>query len=127
VIGHNNKRLPPPFRPRALVRGARWAWLVFGAAQWFSGQTQHARPAIARRLREGGKPSFPPSLADAPLLGGTVVDLLAREEGERAVIDLVCSLPAGRPREALVQAFNGRPLVHTEGTWRGHLARLASA
>jgi hypothetical protein len=24
-------------------------------------------------------------------------------------------------------AFGGRPLVHTEGAWRSHLARLAGA
>ena len=127
VVGHNNPRLPPPFRIGPLVRGVRWAWLVWGAAQYFSGQTQHARPAIARRLREGGEPSFPPSLADAPLLGGSIIDLLAREEGEAAAVDLVCSLPGGGPRGALVSAFHGRSIVHTEGTWRGHLSRMASA
>lgn len=126
VVGHNNPRLPPPFRAGSLVRGVRWAWLVFGAAQWFSGQTQHARPAIGRRMREGGKPAFPPTLKDAPLLGGSVIDLLAREEGEQAVIDLVSELPSGGPQRALVKAFHGRSLVHTEGTWRGHLARMAA-
>ncbi|HYF27399.1 MAG TPA: hypothetical protein VD931_16765 [Baekduia sp.] len=125
VVGANSGELPPPFRVGSLVRAARWAWLVFGAGQWFSGQTPHARPAIGRRLREGGRPEFPPSLRDAPLLGGTVLDLLAREEGEAAVVRLVTQLPPGGPRGALVHAFHGRPLVHTEGTWRAHLARLA--
>jgi hypothetical protein len=127
VVGHNNPELPPPFRPAKLVRGVRWAWLLLGAAQWFSGQTQHARPAIARRLREGGEPDFPPSLRDAQLLGGTIIDLLAREEGEHAAVELACKLPPGGPERGLVHAFHGRPLVHTEGTWRGHLARLATA
>lgn len=126
VIGHNNPRLPPPFRPAQLRAGVRWAWLWLGSAQWFSGQTQHARPAIARRLREGGEPAFPPSLRDAALLGGTLVDLLAREEGEQAAVELACRLPDGPPRRALVQAFHGRAMVHTEGTWRAHLARLAA-
>lgn len=127
VVGHCNPLLPPPFRLRSTVRGARWAWLVFGAAQWFSGQTAHARPAIGRRLREGGEPRFPPAFSDAPLLGGSVIDLLAREEGEAAVVALACELPPGGPREALRHAFHGRSLTHTEGTWRGHLARLAAA
>ncbi|WP_205697527.1 hypothetical protein [Conexibacter sp. SYSU D00693] len=125
VVGHNAPLLPPPFRAGTFVRAVRWAWLVFGAGQFFGGQTAHARPAIGRRLREGGEPSFPPGLRDAPLLGGTVLDLLAREEGERAAIRFITHLPPGGPRDALVRAFHGRPLVHTEGTWRAHLARLA--
>jgi hypothetical protein len=125
VVGANNPGLPPPFRPAAFVRYLRWAWLAAGAAQYFSGQTPHARPAIARRLHEGPEPAFPPGVRDAQLLGGTLVDLVAREEGEAAAVRLACKLPAGGPREALLQAFHGRPLVHTEGTWRAHLARLA--
>lgn len=62
------------------------------------------------------------------LLGGSVVDLLAREEGESAVVSLL--LGAGRgagPGDALVGAFAGRALRHTEGTWRAHLARIATS
>lgn len=125
VVGHNSSLLPPPFKVGSLVRAARWAWVVFGAGQWFSGQTPHARPAIGRRLRDGGQPAFPPGLRDAPLLGGSVLDLLAREEGEAAVVRFVTHLPPGGPRGALVPAFHGRTLAHTEGTWRAHLARLA--
>src|SRR5438105_765546 len=36
------------------------AWLAEGAAVYFSGQGRHLRAAIARRLREGGRPAFPP-------------------------------------------------------------------
>ncbi len=125
VVAGCNRSLPPPWTPRSVVRGARWAWLLAGSAQWFSGQTAHARPAIARRLREEPRPAFPPALRDAALLGGTVIDLLAREEGADAAVRLACSLPRGGPREALVSAFHGRAMVHTEGTWRAHLARLA--
>jgi len=125
VVAASNPALPPPWNPRTTVRAARWAWLVAGAAQWFSGQTAHARPAIARRLREGSRPDFPPRLRDAALLGGTVVDLVAREEGELAAVELACRLPADGPRQALVEVFNGRALTHSEGTWRAHLARIA--
>jgi hypothetical protein len=125
VVGHNNPLLPPPFRLGRFIRYLRWAWLPNGAAQWFSGQTAFARPAIARRLREGPEPSFPPSLRDSILLGGTVFDLVAREEGEEEAVKLACRLPPGGPRRALVYAFKGRPLVHTEGTWRAHLSRIA--
>jgi hypothetical protein len=54
-----------------------------------------------------------------------VIDLVAREEGVEAAVRLACALPRGGPREALVSAFHGRAMVHTEGTWRAHLARLA--
>lgn len=107
-------------------RELRWAWLVEGSARWYVGQTAYARAAIARRLRERGRPSFPPSRRDAPLLGGTVLDLLADEQGERAVARLTTRLHPQGPRAALERAF-GRRLVHVEGDWRSHLARVASA
>jgi hypothetical protein len=125
VVGECNPALPPPWTLRSTVRAARWAWLLAGAGQWFSGQTEHARPAIARRMREGARPDFPPRLRDAALLGGTVVDLVAREQGVARAVELACSLPGGGPREALVATFDGRAVVHTEGTWRAHLARMA--
>jgi hypothetical protein len=124
VVGHNNPGLPPPFGLGSLRRILRWSWLWAGAGQYFGGQTVHARPAVARRLREGSEPSFPPSTRDALLLGGSVLDLIARERGEQAVVDLVGTKPDGNPERALERAF-GRSLVHAGGTWRGHLARIA--
>jgi hypothetical protein len=96
-----------------------------GAAEHLVGRVRHARPAIRRRLHEGAPPAFPPAPRDALLLGGTVVDLLAREQGEQAALSLM--LDAGRrggagPEDALVEAFDGRALRHTEGTWRAHLS-----
>ncbi|MDX6650597.1 MAG: hypothetical protein QOJ97_2548 [Solirubrobacteraceae bacterium] len=127
VVGANNPDLPPPFTLGAFRRLSRWAWLAHGAAQHFSGQVPHLRPAIARRLREGQAPAFPPSRRDALLLGGTVFDLLAREEGERAAARLASMPLAANGRVALEKAFHGRALKHTDGTWRAHLARLAAA
>jgi hypothetical protein len=127
VIAENNRDLPRRLTPARLIAELRWAWLLEGGARWFSGQTDHARPAIARRLREGARPSFPPGVRDAALLGGTIVDLLAREEGERAAAQFVMRLHPEGPRAALSQAFRVRALVHTEGAWRSHLARIASA
>ena len=125
VVGHNNPRLPPPFRPGNAYRYLRWAWLVAGAGQYFSGQIGYARPAIARRLREGGPPTFPPGLRDAALLGGTVFDLLAREHGTQAAVALALTLPAGGSIAALRHAFVERALPETEARWRSHLGRLA--
>ena len=110
-----------------LVVQLRWAWLVDGASRWFSGETVHARAAIGRRLREGGVPRFPPGVRDATLLGGTVFDLLTREEGERAAARFACHLHPGGGRAALAQAFGGRSLAHTERAWRTSLERLTAA
>jgi hypothetical protein len=127
VIMLNNRELIGRFGPVRVSRKLRWAWLLEGGARWFAGQTEHARPAIARRLHEGGRPSFPPDLRDAALLGGTLIDLLVREEGERAAVQFVTRLDPQGPRAALSKAFGGRALVHTEGAWRSHLSRLAGA
>ena len=113
---------PPPLGPRRLRRWMRAAWFVEGAAQWLSGQTRPVRPAVARRLREGPAPAFPPGRADALLLGGTVFDLVAREDGDRAAV----ALARTGPERALEQAFAGRAARHTEAAWRSHLERLST-
>jgi len=113
---------------RSLVesrRELRWAWHVEGAGRWFAGQTAHARPAIARRLREGRRPSFPPGLRDAPLLGGTVFDLLSEYEGEEAALELATAPDRRDPHAAIERAFRAR-LGSIDAEWRLHLARLAS-
>lgn len=127
VVAANNPGLPPPFTPASMRRYLRWSWLAQGSAQYFSGQTAHLRPAIARRLREGPPPALPPAAGDAWLLGGTVFDLLAREEGTPAAVALASRLHPAGPVAALRDAFHGRAIGHTAGTWRAHLARLASA
>jgi hypothetical protein len=127
LITENNRDLKRVMIAVRMRREVRWAWLLEGAARWLSGQTGHARPAIARRLREGDRPVFPPGLRDAPLLGGTLIDLLAREQGEDAVVRLCTRLDPAGPRAALSEAFKGRTLSRTEEAWRTHLARLASA
>jgi hypothetical protein len=128
VLIENTKELHGVMSAIRLRRELRWAWLLEGAARWFSGQTEHARPAIARRLREGGgvgSVRFPPGLRDATLLGGTVVDLLVREEGEAAAAHFATHLHPQGPRAALSDAFGDRSLSRTEDAWRSHLRRLA--
>ena len=126
LIAENNDDLRAARTLPRMLLELRWAWLLEGGARWFAGQSEHARPAIARRLREGGRPRFPPDARDAPLLGPTVIDLLAREEGEAAAARLVCRLHPRGGRAALSGAFRGRPLAQTERAWRSHLQRLAS-
>jgi hypothetical protein len=118
------KRLLAPERRRRLGRRAATLvpWRLEGAAQFFAGQTRHLRPAVVLRTHERPQPSFPPARRDALLLGGTVFDLLAREEGEDACVELA---RAPDPARALERAFHGRPLRQTEQAWRSHLARLA--
>ncbi len=127
VITASNSDLAARSTPLRVSQELRWAWLLEGAARWFSGQVDHARPAIARRLREGSRPAFPPGPRDALLLGGTVIDLLVREEGEQAAANLACHLHPQGPRAALSRAFGGRPFSRTEAAWRSHLTRLSSA
>ncbi len=126
VLVECNHDLHAARAPARVALALRWAWLLEGGAHYFSGESKHARGAIARRLHEGRRPSFPPGPRDAALLGGTVIDLIARENGERAAAQFACRLHPDGPRAALVKVFDGRPLVHTEGTWRSHLASLAS-
>ena len=122
VIGANNPALPPPFNPGSFRRYLRWAWLCEGAATQLAGQTPFLRAAVARRLYEGEKPSFPPSARDAPLLGGTVLDMLDEEAGLEAVAELARGRLGGGldPRAALERAFE-RPFVEIEHDWRARL------
>jgi hypothetical protein len=120
VLGANNERLPPPWGPRRFVRYLRWAWLVEGAAQYFSGQVPLFRAAVIRRMREGPPPSFPPTARDAIILGGTVFDLLERQAGPDACDFLVSRLRKDGARGNLELAFDA-PLHEIERAWRRHL------
>ena len=122
VVGANNPALPPPFNPGSFRRYLRWAWLCEGAATQLAGQTAYLRAAVARRLYEGEKPLFPPSARDAPLLGGTVLDMLEEESGPEAVADLarVRIGDGSDPRPVLERAF-GRRLFDIERDWRERL------
>jgi hypothetical protein len=122
VVGANNPGLPPPFTPRSFVRYVRWAWLCEGAAAFLSFQVDHLRPAIARRLREGSPPAFPPSARDASLLGGTIYTLLEETVGEHACVELASTLPQEGERLAIERAFQ-KPFLEVEAAWRRHLER----
>jgi hypothetical protein len=125
TVGVSNPLLPPPFRPSTLRSYLRSAWIAEGAAQYFSGQLEHLRPAIARRLR-GPAPTLPPRLRDASLLGGSVFDLLARRRGdERACVRLATHPHTDRP-EAVLEGVFELPHAEVERGWRAHLAELAS-
>jgi hypothetical protein len=123
VVGANNADLPPPFSIASFRSYVRWAWLCEGAAAWLSGQTDHLRPAIVRRLREGGRPDFPPAPRDAMLLGGTVFALLERLRGPEAAAGLARSPLDGGPLELLTEAF-GWHTGSIERDWRAELDSL---
>ena len=117
VLGANNPDLPPRFTPATFRRYLRWAWLCEGAATWFAGQTPHLRPAIVRRLREEGRPDFPPTARDAPLLGGTLFSLLDEDRGVEATVALAETRLSTTERQAIEDAF-GRPAASVERDWR---------
>jgi hypothetical protein len=126
VVAANNPGLPPPFTGATLREYVRWAWHCEGAATFLSGQVRHLRPALARRLREGKQPSFPPSPRDAQLLGGTVFSLLEEGAGHDACVDLATSLHPAGPVAAIERAF-ARERSEVERDWRDHLGALAAA
>jgi hypothetical protein len=123
VLAANNERLPPMWTPRRFISYLRWAWLVEGAAQYFSGQTALFRAAVITRLREGAKPSFPPSRRDAVILGGTVFDLLDRHAGPEACAMLVARLRREGPRGNLELSFDAS-LREIERAWREQLDEI---
>jgi hypothetical protein len=125
VVGLNNPLLPPPFRPAALTRLRRFGWLAEGAAQFFSGQLPHLRAALARRLR-GGEVKCPPNARDAPLLAGSLFDLLARERGVEACVRLALHSRPDHPDRIVEEAF-GSPPAEVGRRWRSHLEGLARA
>jgi hypothetical protein len=126
VVGANNPDLPPPFGVRTFRRYVRLAWQCEGAATHFAGQTPHLRPAIVRRLREDGRPEFPPAARDAQLLGGTLFSLLEEEKGTGAAVALAGEHEDARPRRTIERAF-GRSAAAVERDWRDYLGSLSAA
>ena len=124
VIAANNPDLPPSWTPRRFGRYLRWAWLVEGGAQYFSRQVGLYRAAVIRRLREGSRPSFPPSRRDAVILGGTIFDLLENERGADACKVLVSRLRREGPAANLEGAFDAS-LREIEDVWRTSLREVA--
>lgn len=125
VLAANNERIPPTWGPRAFARYLRWAWVIEGGAQYYSGQSANFRTAVLRRLNEGPEPEFPPSARDAMVLGGSVFDLLDQEVGSHACDLLVSRLRKDGPVPALENAF-GVGLEVIEPAWRDHVADLAT-
>ena len=124
VIAANNERMPPPWSPANFRRYLDWAWLVEGSAQHFARQVDLFRPAVIRRLREGSRPSFPPSRRDATILGGTIFDLLEEYRGGGACELLVARLRRGGPVANLEAAFDLRPR-EVEELWREYLRAVS--
>jgi hypothetical protein len=123
VLAQNNESLPPMWTPRHFLTYLRWAWLIEGAAQYFTGQISLFRGAVITRLREGERPRFPPSRRDAVILGGTVFDLLDRHAGREACAMLVSRLHRDGPEGNLQLAFEA-PMRVIERAWRAHLDEI---
>ena len=101
AVGTASPALPPPYRLHRINALLRRAWLC-----------------------EGGRPAFPPGLRDATLLGGTVVDLLARAKGVQTAVGFAVHPHPQGPTVALRDAF-GHSLGEIESAWRSHLSRLS--
>ncbi len=125
VLAANNPQLPPLWTPRRFLRYLRWAWMIEGAAQYFSGQVPLFKPAVLNRMRAGSVPNFPPARRDAVILGGTVFDMLERERGPAACELLVHRLRRNGPRGNIELAFDA-PIHEVEEAWRIYLSVLAN-
>jgi len=123
VLAANNQSLPPRWTPRRFFAYLQWAWLIEGGSQYFTGQTHLFRAAVITRLRDGGRPSFPPSRRDAVILGGTIFDLLHRHGGPDACEMLVSRLRRQGPQGNLELAFEAR-VRDIERAWRAHLDEI---
>lgn len=120
ALAENNPALPPPFTVGRFRKYLELAWVCEGAATWLAGQVRHLRPAIARRMREGKRPAFPPAAVDAQLLGGTVFSLLARAAGTQACVELARVEHREEAHRAIERAF-ARPIREVEEDWREYL------
>jgi hypothetical protein len=123
VLAANNESLPPMWTPRRFLTYLRWAWLIEGAAQYFTGQVSLYRAAVITRLREGERPKFPPTRRDAILLGGTIFDLLDRHAGPQACALLASRLHREGAQGNLQLAFDTR-MHEIEKAWRQHLDEI---
>jgi hypothetical protein len=123
VLAANNSALPPMWTPKRFLAYLRWAWLIEGAAQYFTGQTGLFRAAVITRLREGERPAFPPTRRDALILGGTVFDMLERHAGPDACVRMASRLHREGARGNLELAFEAR-MRDIERAWRMHLDEI---
>jgi hypothetical protein len=123
VLAANNSALPPMWTPKRFLAYLRWAWLIEGAAQYFTGQIGLFRAAVITRLREGERPAFPPTRRDALILGGTVFDMLERHAGPDACVRMASRLHRDGPRGNLELAFEAR-MRDIERAWRMHLDEI---
>ena len=104
----------PPSRSPASASYVRWAWLCEGAAAWLRARPR-SRAAIVRRLREGGRPEFPPAPSDAMLLGGTLFSMLEEERGVHVAAALATSPLERGARGLIAEAFD-RPWPRSSAT-----------
>jgi hypothetical protein len=125
VIIESNRELRSARAPTRVWQGLRWSWLVEGAARWFSGEAGYSRGVVGDYMRSGHRPHFPPTARDSPLLGSSLMELLAEQQGENAVARLTSRLHTQGARTALQVAFGERALMTVENDWRLALRRLA--
>lgn len=125
VIVESNRDLRSARMPGRVWHGLRWAWMIEGSARWFSAETGYSRGAVGDYMRSGHRPHFPPTARDAPLLAGSLIELLAESGGESAVARLAARLHSGGSHTALQIAFGERALPTVEDDWRSRLRTLA--
>lgn len=125
LVGVNNGWLPPPFNPATVLRLWRTNWLLEGAAQHLSGQVEHLSAAIRLRLRSGIEPQLPLAAKDVPLFAGTLFELLQKERGMNACLELCSTQPIGAG--AMLENAFDMDLTQITKLWQAYMAELIQA
>ena len=100
AVAAANPALPPPLRPARCAATCAGRGCARARRSGSRARRAHARPAIARRLREGRAAGVPARPRATPRCSAArVFDLLAREEGERGRRRLALE-PPRRPARA---------------------------
>ena len=124
VLAANNAALPPMWTPRRFLTYLRWAWLIEGAAQYFTGQTSLFRAAVITRLREGERPALP---ADPPRRPDPGRHGLRPARPPRRARRLRADGLAAAPRRARGATWSSpsrRGCGEIERAWRAHLDEI---
>ena len=118
--------LPPPFTPGHLppLRAHR-PGCARAPPPTSPARCRTCAPAVARRLREGGRPAVPAGVArDALVLGGTVFGLLERERGPEACVELAAAPRHAQPAQRRSRTLSAGPARASSASWTDYLAAL---
>ncbi len=120
ALGHTN----PALSLQRTLRNRSWFWLAWGAGQTLVGQVPLLATSIAIRRRERRAMTIPPPMRDAVVLGGSLVELVLRERGLTALVQLLREPLPPTPQAWIGQALPGLGPTERDVRWRMLLDEL---